>query len=164
MRSADLQLIWEYNGWANEKIFAAAAGLSPEQLRQEVHSGYGTLFGSLLHIYDTEYGWRTLIQHGNDSPVITEQDVPTLDELTARSREEAAAWASYLGGLSDDDAAGVVRYDANGTPRERVLWHLLYHVVNHGSYHRGECAAALTALGRSPGELDFTIFLRERQS
>ena len=57
-----------------------------------------------------------------------------------------------------------MRYDANGTPRERVLWHLLYHVVNHGSYHRGECAAALTALGRSPGELDFTIFLRERQS
>ncbi len=162
MRSADLQLIWRYNTWANEKILAAAAGLGPEQLRQEVHSGYGTLFSTLLHILDTEYGWRMFVQHNEWASELTEQEIPDLDALVARSREEARAMADFIGSLSDDDTTRVIRYDANGTPRERVLWHLLYHVVNHGSYHRGECATALTALGRSPGDLDFTIFLREQ--
>jgi uncharacterized damage-inducible protein DinB len=161
MRCADVQLLWEYNTWANGKIFAAAAGLSEDQLQQEVHSGHGTLYRTLVHVYDTEYGWRMLAQHGERTPELTEQDVPTLAELVSRSGEESATWASYLGGLSDDDVLGILRYMGD-EPRERVLWQVFYHVVNHGTYHRGECAAALTGLGRSPGELDFTIFLNER--
>ncbi|MCB0024762.1 MAG: hypothetical protein KDD91_17125, partial [Caldilinea sp.] len=48
-----------------------------------------------------------------------------------------------------------------GRMRERVRWHCLLHVVNHGTYHRGETAALLTGLGHSPGELDFTVYLLE---
>ena len=163
MHSADLQLLWEYNTWANGKIFAAASGLSPEQLRQELHSGHGTLFATLIHLYDSEYGWRMLAQHGQQTPELTEKDIPTFSDLMARSLSEAAAMANFIGGLSDADAARPMHYNVGHQLRERVLWHVLYHVVNHGSHHRGECAAALTALGRSPGELDFTVFLQEQR-
>jgi uncharacterized damage-inducible protein DinB len=163
MHSADLQLLWEYNTWANGKIFAAAAGLRPEQLREAAHSGHGTLFATLIHLYDTEYGWRMLAQHGQQTPEITEKEILTLSDLMARSLAEAAAMANFIGGLSDADTSRLLHYNVGHELRERVLWHVLYHVANHGSYHRGECAATLSALGRSPGELDFTIFLRERQ-
>lgn len=46
--------------------------------------------------------------------------------------------------------------------RERLLWHCLLHVVNHGTQHRSEAAAILTGYGRSPGDLDFTAFLNEQ--
>jgi uncharacterized damage-inducible protein DinB len=39
---------------------------------------------------------------------------------------------------------------------------MLVHVVNHGTQHRSEAAALLTAAGRSPGELDLINYAEER--
>lgn len=162
MDRADLITIWAYNTWANERILAAAARLPESDLRAPVASGHETLFGTLLHILDAEYGWRMVLQHGADTPVLTEEDLPDLAALAGRWRAEAAAMRDYLAALSDEALAEPLRYEVDGQPRERTRWHVHYHVANHGTYHRGEAAAALSALGQSPGELDFTFFLSER--
>ena len=39
---------------------------------------------------------------------------------------------------------------------------MLVHVVNHGTQHRAEAAALLTAEGRSPSELDLFDFAEEQ--
>jgi uncharacterized damage-inducible protein DinB len=46
--------------------------------------------------------------------------------------------------------------------RERVLWHLLFDAVNHGTQHRSEAGVLLTRYGQSPGDMEFSLFLNER--
>jgi uncharacterized damage-inducible protein DinB len=53
---------------------------------------------------------------------------------------------------------GFVAYVYEGVP----VWQMLVHVVNHGTQHRAEAAALLTAEGRSPGELDLINYAEEQ--
>jgi uncharacterized damage-inducible protein DinB len=94
---------------------------------------------------------------------LEEADFPTFETLEQLWHEEERAIRDYLAGLSDDNLTDYVRYTTDeGNKRERLLWHCLLHVVNHGTQHRSEAAAILTGYGYSPGELDFTAFLNEQ--
>lgn len=164
MNLDNLATIYGYNAWATRRILAAAARVSPEQYAAPAAHSFSSLRATLVHMLDTEYGWRVLCQHGTISfDDITEANTPTLALLDERWRDEERAMRAYLAGLGDADLTSLVRYTTGeGVRRERVLWHCLLHLVNHGTQHRSEAAAILTGYGCSPGDLDFTMFLNER--
>ncbi len=162
MNKADIATIFDYNDWANRRILASAAHISQEQLIAPTSFPHGSLRATLVHILDAEYGWRMLLARGQEAPDLSEKDFPTLQSLEERWRYEEGHLREYLASLSDEDLQGVVRYvNPQGIHRERVRWHGLYHVVNHGTQHRSEAAALLTDFGQSPGDIDFTFFLIE---
>jgi uncharacterized damage-inducible protein DinB len=80
--------------------------------------------------------------------------LPTIEELRERWEVEWAAVDAWLPTLTDD----FVAYVHEGVP----VGMMLVHVVNHGTQHRAEAAALLTAEGRSPGELDLVNYAEER--
>jgi uncharacterized damage-inducible protein DinB len=171
MRRADIANILDYNYWANRRILGAASKVSPEQFVASTAFPYGSLRGTLVHLIDAEFGWRTQMEHARRTerqtehwvaPELSEGDFPTFESIERRAREEETAMRAFFAGLNDDSMTEIVSYltDA-GKKRERLLWHCLYHVVNHGAQHRSEAAAMLTDHGQSPGDLDFTLFLNE---
>lgn len=162
MRLADIKLMFEYNYWANQLMMETASQLSAEQWSQETTFPWRSLHETLLHIMDTEYGWLTLMEKGLPTPVLTAEEYPTLETIKARWQEEEANTRAYLNGLTDADMDGTFSYDVDGGKRERTRWHCLYHVVNHGTQHRSECAQILTDFGHSPGDVDFTYFLSKQ--
>jgi uncharacterized damage-inducible protein DinB len=162
MNIQDILLLYEYNYWANKKILAASANVTPEQFSAPASFPYGGLHGTLLHILDTEWGWRALFQKIETASDLLPADYPTLSALEKRSNEEEIAMRSYLASLRDEDMESHLRYTTDtGIQRDRILWHCLLHVVNHGTQHRSEAAALLTDYGHSPGDLDFTVFLND---
>jgi uncharacterized damage-inducible protein DinB len=62
--------------------------------------------------------------------------------------------------LTEDETGRVLeRTDREGKTHRWLLWELMAHVANHGTQHRSEAAMTLTAVGRSPGDLDLLDFV-----
>lgn len=163
MKIEEIRLLYDYNYWATKRLLMAAANISQEQYATVRAFPHNSLRGTFIHLMDAEYGWRMLCQQGLETKDMTESEFPTMDVLKIRWLEEETAMRDYLGVLKDKDLTGIIRYTTpSGIKRERVLWHCLYHVVNHGTQHRSEAAAILTDLGHSPGDFDFSIFMVEK--
>ena len=166
MNIRDLCTLYDYHYWATQRILAASARVSPEQFVASTTHNYGSLRGALVHTLEAECAWRILCQHRDIAAfeALYEGAFPTVEALTQRWSNEERAMRDYLTTLTDDDLSQHIRYTGDGgQKRERVLWHCLLHVVNHGTQHRSEAAAILTAYGCSPGELDFTVFLDKQR-
>ncbi len=154
--------LFEYNYWANKRILTAAARISEEQFVAPTSFPRGNLRATLIHVLDAEFGWRILLTRAEEAPDLTEKDLPTLASIEQRWREEEAGMRAYLGSITDETLAEVIRYtNYQGIKRERQPWQGLFQVINHGTQHRREAAAMLTDFGWSPGDLDFTVFLSQ---
>jgi uncharacterized damage-inducible protein DinB len=89
----------------------------------------------------------------------------------AEGLRESFAWAherlrSHIWALTEDDVEspiGFTEFD-RGQPHqlERPIWEMLLSIGSHGTSHRGEVAAVLTAAGASPGEIDYSEFAWRR--
>ena len=161
MDRQDIELLFRYNDWANDRILDTAEALTSEQLTTPNDLGWGSLRGALVHLLDAEYVWRILLKDGEHVEWLQPEDFPDVPSIRARWHLEREAFWRYFAGLSDENLSSVISYEGD-VIRYRVLWHCLAHVVNHGTQHRAECAALLTGFGHSPGNLDFTVFLLDR--
>lgn len=164
MNISDIVTLYDYNYWATGRILAAGLNASEEQFVAPTAQSFGSLRGTLVHILDTERGWRMLFQHQTLAyfDKIEQSTFPTLALMQRDWYDEERAMRDYLTHLSDNVLTNILRYSLDtGQKRERVLWHCLLHVVNHGTHHRSQAAAILKGYGHSPGELDFTVFLND---
>lgn len=158
MNLSDIQLLFEYNYWANQLILDKAKELSHEQLVEPTIFSYVNLLETLKHTLDSEYVWRTIFMNKRFSGRLVDEELfPTLESVISYWVKER----EYLNSLTDSDMESILRYDIPEGVRERTLWHCLVHIVNHGTQHRSESATMLTNFGHSPGDIDFSVYLRQ---
>jgi uncharacterized damage-inducible protein DinB len=164
MNKQDMVVLYEYNYWANARILDAASRIPPEQFSAPAALSHGSLRGTLVHILGTEVVWRLRWQEGLSVTALpAEDEFPTLEVIRTRWAAEERAMREYLATVSDEALSQTMQYKTTkGVPRENVLWHVLLHVVNHGTQFRSEAGVILTQYGRSPGDLDLLAFLRQR--
>lgn len=164
MRAAEIQKLYEYNAWANDRVLQAANWLTPEQFTAPAAVSFGSLRGTLVHLLSAEWIWRVHACAGiSPDAMLNEASFPVLAEVQARFAHEARQMHDFVTGLDDGALDRPVRYtNTKGTPLETPLWQVLLHVVNHSTQFRSEAGVVLTSFGASPGDLDLIGFLRER--
>jgi uncharacterized damage-inducible protein DinB len=164
MHKTEIQQFFAYNYWANKRLLAKADELSPDQLTATLPTMWDSILRTMAHVLGAEWVWRQRVQEGvSPAKLLDRGAFPTTDMLRQRWREEEEAMLAYLEGLSDEDLNKSVEYqDTRGNTYRLQLWQILLHVVNHGTQHRSEVALYLTNYDRSPGDMDFSLFLREQ--
>ena len=53
----------------------------------------------------------------------------------------------------------IVHVNTRGEQREYPLSHMMRHVVNHSSYHRGQVTTLLRQLGAETVAIDYLVFI-----
>ncbi len=159
-----IQHLFGYDIWANDKILEAASKADADALVRE-KTGFGSVLATLAHIAGAQAIWHARWTIGKNPAAIADvQNAKTLAVVKEAFEKNHAALRTYVTGLIEQDVNRMSHYqDSRGTPSSRMLWQLMVHMANHGTYHRGEIAAALSALGHSPGDLDFVYWERQRE-
>ena len=172
MKIDEIRLMYDYNDWADERILAACARVSPEQYAAPTFYGHGGLRATVVHILDNIWQQRITLQGyyrelladeaAYDATELHEDALPTFAVLRERWTIERREMRAYLDTLTEETLNGTIRYVIPGARRERVVWHVLLDLILHATQHRSEAAALLTGYGQSPGDFDFTLFMSER--
>lgn len=163
MNKQDIQLLFTYNQWANARILKSAAAVTEEQFLAPASYPHGGLRGTLVHTLFAEWVWRKRWEGESPTTRPQPEDFPTFDSLRTRWLEEESQLMKFIHAQTDEDLNEAFQFKTTtGEVREHILWQAMAHVVNHGTQHRSEAAAMLTEMNQSPGDIDLSLFLRER--
>ena len=163
MTPEEMRVLYDYNAWADRRALEAAGKVTTEEFVKPMGSSFGSLRDTIAHIYGAEWTWLERFQGRSPAslPDVTQfQDATSLKEKWAELEGRLLA---FVGGLTQDDLNRVMEYKTLkfGVYRN-PLWQSMQHVVNHGSYHRGQVTTLLRQLGAQPILTDLMHFYRER--
>lgn len=162
MNKQDIQFLFHYNQWSTKKIMDAASHLTQAQFLAPADFPQGGLRGTLTHALFAEWIWRNRWEGTSPSHRIQPDEFPTFESLRARWLEEERLLLKFVDEVADEMLNSPFDYtNTEGKALTRILWQAMAHVVNHGTQHKTEAAAILTALGHSPGDIDMIWFAAE---
>lgn len=158
---AYITTLFAYDAWAMARVLDSAARLEPAALEAAPLPGLGSLRQILVHTVGGMWVWRSRLEGGSPTAPLDPAAFPGLVAIRARWEAEAAAMAPHITGMDEGALAEPLAYKTMaGAPQTTPRWQILAHLANHGTQHRSEAAALLTALGQSPGDLDMILFFR----
>jgi uncharacterized damage-inducible protein DinB len=157
--------LYDYDAWASTRVLDTAAQLDPPALDIAPLAGLGSLRRILSHTLSAVWIWRSRLEGVSPSAPLDPTNFRNLATLRERWVSELAGMHALIAGLDDALLAEPLAYrTTGGTPQATPRWQILVHLVNHGTQHRSEAAALLTAFGHSPGDLDMIAFFRAKVS
>jgi uncharacterized damage-inducible protein DinB/GNAT superfamily N-acetyltransferase len=149
-----------YHRWATKRLLAAVESLPDADYRRQAGLFFGSVHGTLNHLLlADEQLWRPRFADGVSPQLALDGD---RDKLGQRLLAAAAAWLPLLAGWPEPHLNGLLEYRRLGGEAVALPFAAtLAHVFNHGTHHRGQISAALTACGQPGPVLDMVVMLQE---
>ena len=163
MTPEDIRTLYDYNAWANHRQLEVASKLTAEQFAKPLGSSFGSVRDTLAHIYGAEWLWLERFQGRSPASLPDAAQFSDAATLEARWNEFEPRLLNFVGGLTQADLDRVMEYKTlKFGVYKNPLWQSMQHVVNHGTYHRGQVATMLRQHGSKPILTDLMHFYRER--
>jgi uncharacterized damage-inducible protein DinB len=163
MTPHEMRALYDYNVWANHRSLEAASKLTTDKFVLPMGSSFGSVRDTLAHIYGGEWLWLERFQGRSPSSLPDTTQFADIASLRERWNELEPRLLGFVRGLTQSDLDRVFEYRTLkfGVYRN-PLWESMQHLVNHGSYHRGQVTTLLRQHGAEPISTDLMHFYRER--
>ncbi|HEV8124352.1 MAG TPA: DinB family protein [Gemmatimonadales bacterium] len=145
-----IERLFAHLAWSDAAVLAAleAAPATAERWLE--------LFG---HILGAEHVWLSRIR--GFAPHVAVWPVLSLADCRRLAEENGKEFTAFVAALPPAERARSVRYiNSAGQEFTSTVEDILLHVCLHGSYHRGQLAAAMRAGGSTPAPTDYIGFIR----
>jgi uncharacterized damage-inducible protein DinB len=171
MNKDDIQLLYEYDRWANNRVLQAASTLGVEQFTRDLGGSFPSVRDTLLHIISGGWGWLVYWKESSHGPAFladlrSRRDAlfnpaafPDIASVQLKWIGVEKELASFVNQLTDEALARML--PVRNT--QISLAHLMQHLANHSTYHRGQVALMMRQLNVEPLPTDFHVFLVERR-
>lgn len=147
-----------YHHWAADQMFAALAELSTADLDLKWGGSFGTGRGLLQHVLGAERLW---VDRWNHKAASIPSYSPTLTGADFRDEwgRIKADQELFVEAATGDALTRELTYtNIRGQVKTYHMDDILMHVVNHGTYHRGQISQLLRDRGRTSPSTDMILY------
>ena len=151
-----------YNAWANQKTAQILATVDEKALDAELKSSFPTIRKTLMHIWDAQQIWFLRLQGESATKWPSQDFTGSTEELLKLFVQNSEDFATFVASKDRNYLDSSIAYkNMKGIEFTSVVDEMLFHVVNHGTFHRGQILTMLRELGYSsfPSQ-DLISFLR----
>jgi uncharacterized damage-inducible protein DinB len=144
-----LKKLYEYNAWANRRVIGCIEqqGVTDEKAL--------SIFG---HLVSAQFIWLNRFKGLPKSSYLLWGRY-SVAELRQMVEDGAKLWLDFI--AENDSFDRVLKYNNYvGDYYENKLEQIMVHLVNHGSYHRGQVALLLRQRGYEPINTDLITYER----
>jgi uncharacterized damage-inducible protein DinB len=150
MEPTDFRRLFKYDYWANQ---AASGALKSADLTS------GHALALLAHIVGTQYEWCARIKE-EASPLAIWPEL-TIAQCEQHADALRGIWQEFINTLDPSNVVATVVYkNSKGQSFTNSVADILLHVLMHSTYHRGQIATEMRALGHTPAYTDFIVAAR----
>lgn len=164
MTFEDVETLLDYHYWARERLFRAVETLTEEQLRRPLGNSFPSVFDTLVHLCGADWIWRSRWEGVSPMAMPAPELYDDLGKVLAAWQQEERRIRTIVNRLGPDGVMRPIEYQGwDGKRQAQPFWQMFQHLVNHGSYHRGQVTTMLRQLGVPPPKsMDLIAFYRER--
>jgi uncharacterized damage-inducible protein DinB len=163
----DIHLLYEYDRWANNRVLQSALALNAEQFTRDLGGAFCSVRDTLVHIIGGEWIWLAYWrQSSHRDSLVTElraqrdalfqpHAFPNLAAVQLRWAEIENEQVEFMNHVTSESLEKMLPFRTT----QIRLAHLMQHLANHSTYHRGQVALMMRQLGAEPLATDFHVFL-----
>ncbi|MFX3625357.1 MAG: DinB family protein [Ectobacillus sp.] len=154
----ELRSLFSYHRWATAKLLKHLCQLPESIVFQEIQSVFPSIIKTLEHVYDVDVLWFSRIK---GTPIVSNISFSSINEAKEKFgalHEEMELFYEKINGFDK-----VAYSNSAGEMFVNTAKELVQHIVNHGTYHRGNITAMLWQTGQRGASTDYIFYLRESE-
>ncbi len=152
-----------YNLRSNKRICDFLQTLSDEQLNKEIASSFPSVKKTMFHIWDAQVIWLHRLLGTSLTSFPSKNFNGTFEEAVKGLLESSQQLIDSVENSGEDVLQTSLTYkNIAGEEYKSKVCDIIQHVVNHGTYHRGQIITMLRQLGFAKlFSTDYIAFSRE---
>jgi uncharacterized damage-inducible protein DinB len=152
-----------YNLWANKKVCEFLLTLTDEQLNREVLSSFPSLQKTVLHSWDAQFIWIERLNGRSLTGFPSKSFSGTFEDATKGLLESSQQLIDFVETSNESFLKTPLTYkNIAGEEFKNSVCDIIQHIVNHGTFHRGQKITMLRHLGFTKlFSTDYIAFCRE---